>query len=59
VYDASRIERVLGFRCATDFGRVLSALRADGAPPFAHDPTYRPPKEDPAMRQQHATDWGR
>lgn len=38
VYDASRIERVLGFRCKTDFDRVLSAIRADRALPFAHDP---------------------
>jgi UDP-glucose 4-epimerase len=30
VYDASRIERLTGFRCATDFGRVLDALRAAG-----------------------------
>jgi UDP-glucose 4-epimerase len=38
VYDAGRIERVLGFRCATDFGSVLEALRADGGLPFAHQP---------------------
>jgi UDP-glucose 4-epimerase len=41
VYDASRIERVLGFRCATDFGRVLNALRTNGRLPFAHKPAYR------------------
>jgi nucleoside-diphosphate-sugar epimerase len=29
VYDATRIERLLGFRCETDFGRVLDALRED------------------------------
>jgi len=45
VYDASRIERVLGFRCATDFGRVLDALRTDGELPFAHDSAYQSPKE--------------
>jgi len=41
VYDASRIERVLRFRCATDFGRVLNALRTNGRLPFAHKPAYR------------------
>src|SRR5262249_24383018 len=35
VYDTSRIERVMGFRCATDFGRVLHALRTDGRRPRA------------------------
>lgn len=45
VYDASAIERDLGFRCATDFAAVLAALR-NGAPlPFAHDPDYTSPKE--------------
>jgi UDP-glucose 4-epimerase len=45
VYDASAIERDLGFRCETDFAAVLAALR-DGAPlPFAHDPGYVSPKE--------------
>ena len=45
VYDASRIERVLGFRCATDFGSVLAALRSGSGLPFAHDPDYQSPKE--------------
>jgi UDP-glucose 4-epimerase len=49
VYDASRIERVLGFRCATDYGRVLNALRTDGRLPFAHEPAYQSPKESPAV----------
>lgn len=45
VYDPSRAERLMGFRCRTDFGAVLSALR-DGRPlPFAHDPLYVSPKE--------------
>ncbi|HJU15914.1 MAG TPA: NAD(P)-dependent oxidoreductase [Stellaceae bacterium] len=48
IYDASRIERVLGFRCATDFGCVLDALRTHGKLPFVHDPAYRSPKENPA-----------
>jgi len=38
VYDAGRIEHILGFRCATDFSRVLDALRSDGKLPFAHEP---------------------
>jgi nucleoside-diphosphate-sugar epimerase len=49
VYDASRIERVMGFRCATDFGRVLHALRTDGWLPYAHEPAYQSPKESPAV----------
>jgi hypothetical protein len=36
VYDASRIERLTGFRCATDFGYVLDALRTDRKLPFIH-----------------------
>lgn len=43
VYDAARAERVLGFRCRTDFAAILAALR-DGAPlPYAHDPSYAGP----------------
>lgn len=45
VYDASKAERLLGFRCRTDFRAVLDALR-DGRPlPFTHDAAYVPPKE--------------
>ncbi len=45
IYDAGLAERVLGFRCETGFGDVLSALR-DGTPmPFAHDASYVSPKE--------------
>ena len=45
VYDPSRAERLMGFRCQTDFAAVLSAL-ADGRElPFAHDPSYVSPKE--------------
>ncbi len=43
VYDASRLERELGFRCRTDFAAVLEALRAGRTPPFAHDPDYASP----------------
>lgn len=50
VYDASRIERLLGFRCETDFGRVLDALRrSDDELPFTHDPAYQSPKEAPQL----------
>lgn len=43
VYDAGRLERELGFRCATDFAAVLDALRRDAPLPFAHDPAYVSP----------------
>jgi len=43
VYDASRAERELGFRCATSFATVLEALRRNGPLPFAHDPDYVSP----------------
>lgn len=50
VYDARRAERVLGFRCQTDFASVLQAMR-DGAPlPFAHDASYVSPLVQPAVR---------
>ena len=45
VYDSSLADRVLGFRCATGFTDVLTALR-DGRPlPAEHDPSYTSPKE--------------
>jgi len=47
VYDAGKAQRVLGFRCETDFRRVLDALRAGRGLPFTHDPTYVSPKEQP------------
>lgn len=43
VYDAARTERVLGFRCQTDFAAVLDALAENGPLPFAHDPGYVSP----------------
>ncbi|WP_341197415.1 NAD(P)-dependent oxidoreductase [Hyphomonas chukchiensis] len=46
VYDASRIERDLGFRCETDFAAVLEALRSGTAMPFAHDGGFRSPSLD-------------
>ena len=45
VYDASAIERSLGFRCATDFAAVLAAMRAGDDIPFDHDAAYVSPKE--------------
>jgi nucleoside-diphosphate-sugar epimerase len=45
VYDSGLAERALGFRCETDFARVLAALRSGGLLPFAHDPDYVSPKE--------------
>jgi UDP-glucose 4-epimerase len=43
VYDAARIERELGFRCATDYAAVLDALRRGAPLPFAHDADYLSP----------------
>jgi len=45
VYDPSRAERRLGFRCRTDFAVVLGALERGERLPFAHDPSYVSPKE--------------
>jgi UDP-glucose 4-epimerase len=44
VYDASRAEHRLGFRCATGFAEVLDALREARRLPFIHDPSYLPPR---------------
>lgn len=43
VYDAGRMQRVLGYRCATDFASVLASLREGARLPFAHDPDYVSP----------------
>jgi UDP-glucose 4-epimerase len=50
VYDATLIERDLGFRCKTDFATVLDALRNDRVSPVAHDANYVSPKEQAARR---------
>lgn len=50
VYDPSRIERELGFRCRTDFGAVLAALRQGEPLPFVHDPAYVSPTLEPRRR---------
>lgn len=47
VYDPSRAERELGFRCRTDFAAVLQALRDGRALPFVHDPSYVSPMLEP------------
>jgi len=43
VYDSSRAERLLGFRCRTDFDTVLDTLRRGEPLPFADDPSYVSP----------------
>jgi nucleoside-diphosphate-sugar epimerase len=45
VYDPSRAERLMGFRCRTDFAAVLEAIARGDELPFAHDPAYVSPKE--------------
>ncbi|UGV26838.1 NAD(P)-dependent oxidoreductase [Rhodopseudomonas boonkerdii] len=45
VYDPGKAERVLGFRCKTDFASIIDALKNDTELPFAHDPDYMSPKE--------------
>ena len=45
IYDSSRAERLMGFRCRTDFAAILDALANGGQLPFAHDPSYVSPKE--------------
>ena len=45
VYDSSKAERLLGFRCETNFPDVLAALRDGRSLPFDHDPAYVSPKE--------------
>lgn len=43
VYDPSRAERVLGFRCRTGFAEILAALRDGAELPFDHNPDYVSP----------------
>jgi hypothetical protein len=43
VYDPTLAERLLGFRCGTDFAAVLAALRTGSALPFTHDAAYVSP----------------
>ena len=44
VYDPGLADRVLGFRCRTDFAAVLNALRRGEPVPFDHDPRYVAPR---------------
>ncbi len=43
VYDAGLAQRQMGFRCATDFAAILTALANDAAMPFIHDADYVSP----------------
>lgn len=43
VYDASHAERVLRFRCRTDFAAMLGAMRRGDAFPVEHDAAYVSP----------------
>lgn len=43
VYASAKAERLLGFRCRTDFGTILEALRHGEEPPILHDPSYTSP----------------
>ncbi|GAA0310749.1 NAD(P)-dependent oxidoreductase [Sphingomonas oligophenolica] len=45
VYDAGLAERVLGFRCKTDFTALLAAMRDGAELPVAHVADYISPKE--------------
>jgi UDP-glucose 4-epimerase len=45
VYDAGLAERLLGFRCETDFEALLDALEQGRPLPFVHDASYVSPKE--------------
>jgi UDP-glucose 4-epimerase len=45
VYDAGLAERVMGFRCQTDFAAILTSLDSGAPLPFAHDPAYVGPAE--------------
>lgn len=47
IYDPSRAERRMGFRCRTDFAAVLGALEGGEELPFAHDPAYVSPMVEP------------
>jgi UDP-glucose 4-epimerase len=43
IYDSSRAAGILGFRCKTDFGSILDALRKGDELPFTHDAAYVSP----------------
>ena len=54
VYDSARIERELGFRCATDFAAILDALRSGDPLPFTHDADYVAPTTPPPLPPQRS-----
>ena len=57
VYDPSKAEALLGFRCRTDYAAVLGALARGERLPFAHDPSYVSPMvEAPAVRRNSHAD---
>lgn len=43
VYASAKAERLLAFRCRTDFATILDALRNGTEPPILHDPAYTSP----------------
>lgn len=45
VYDSRKAEKVMGFRCRTDFAAILAALKEGTPLPFIHDAAYVSPKE--------------
>jgi len=45
VYDSSLAEKVLGFRCNTDFAAILKALEQQSTLPFVHDSAYISPHQ--------------
>jgi UDP-glucose 4-epimerase len=46
VYVPAKAERLLGFKCRTDFAAILAALVSGGPLPFVHDPHYVSPGSD-------------
>jgi UDP-glucose 4-epimerase len=54
VYDATRAQRVLGFRAESDFAAVLDALRQGREPPFTHDADYASPMAAPRRDRSSA-----
>lgn len=45
VYDSRKAEKIMGFRCRTDFAAILAALKDRAPLPFTHDAAYVSPKE--------------
>jgi UDP-glucose 4-epimerase len=51
VYDASKAEKVLGFRAQTDFAAVLDSLRKGQPLPVRHDPSYAGPHANSNIKE--------